>query len=218
MKYHVSFDLDFKRHKYPGKFIVFEGNEGSGKSKQVDKVAEILKKNGKKVIKTGEPTNGVVGKFIREKALAGKVKITSMTMQYLYTADRIEHVREIETYLKKGYIVLCDRYFWTTIAFGIGDLSNELKEKEDFYLSAFSRFLLPDATFYLDVDIKTAMSRIGASHKHKEIYDNKKSWLKIQKGYDFLIKKLPSIITRIDGTGTVDEVNGEILKKLKKIL
>ena len=65
MNYNVSFDLDFKRNEYPGKFIVLEGIDGSGKTLQSQLLADNLKNLGKKVYLTKNPTDSEIGKFIR---------------------------------------------------------------------------------------------------------------------------------------------------------
>ena len=56
MKYHIEFDLDFKRNPYKGLYIAIEGIDGSGKTTQVGKLAEYFEKQGREVLKTHEPT------------------------------------------------------------------------------------------------------------------------------------------------------------------
>lgn len=219
-KYHIEFDIDFKRNKYPGKFIVIEGNEGSGKSVQIESLFKSLQKEGYKVVRTKEPTDMPVGKIIRNEVLSGKIKVPPQTLQYLYCADRAMHLEKVEQLLKKGFCVISDRYFWSSVAYGTADV---WKDEDDFYLMAYSllsmyhRFLTPDITFYLHIDFKTAMKRIKASHKHKEIYDNEKMWPRIEKGYEFLLKKFPKEIVRINGDRSIDEVTKEMVKRIKKI-
>lgn len=223
MKHHLEFDVEFKENENPGKFIVFEGNEGSGKSVQVEKVVEKLQKEGLKVIKTKEPTDLPIGKFIREEVLTGKTQIPPISLQYLYCADRVMHVAEIEKLLKEGYIVVSDRYFWSSVAYGVADIGKEGVQDDEFYLIAFSilsmynRFLLPDLTIFIDVDLETAMKRISASKKHVEIYDNERMWKKIQKGYDFLLRKFPNQIISVDGTKSIEEISNEIIEKIKAL-
>lgn len=222
MKHHIGFDLEFKTHKYPGKFVVIEGNETAGKSVQVDKVFEKLKSQKFKVVITKEPTDSPIGKLIRG-VLSRKVKASTMALQYLYCADRVMHLKEVEKLLKEGYIVISDRYFWSSVAFGVADLGKEGAKEEEFYLIAFSilsmyhQFLLPDLTIYLDIDLKTAIQRLKQSEKHTEIYDNEIMWPKIQKGYDFLLRRFPNEITKIDGKRSVEEVTEDIVERIKKI-
>lgn len=220
MKHHIEFDLEFKRNNYAGKFIVIEGNEGSGKSVQIDNLLTALQKEGLKVVKTKEPTDMPAGKLIREEVLSGKIKVPPQTLQYLYCADRAMHLVEIEKLLAKGFYVICDRYFWSSVAYGAADV---WKDEGDFYLLAYSllsmyhRFLMPDITFFLDIPFKVAMKRIKASHKHKEIYDNEIMWPKIQKGYEFLLKRFPKELVKVDGDRSVEEITKEMFERIKKL-
>lgn len=215
MKYHVSFDIEFKTHNFPGKLIALEGNEGSGKTTQSHLVVEELKKRGLKAVTTKEPTDSVVGKLIRE-ILSNKVKAPRVSIQYLFGADRAIHQLEITEWLKKGYIVVTDRYFWSSVAYGISDMT----EIDDYYLAAFSllsfynRFIKPDMTFYLDVDMKTAFGRIGESKKHNEIYDNETMFPKIEEGYKFLLEKFPEEFEVVNTKKSIKEVTKEIVGKI----
>lgn len=219
MKYKVSFAIDFKRNKHKGKFIALEGIDGSGKTLQTEKVVKELKKRGyKKVISTKEPTDRIIGKFIKEDILTGKVKLPPVAIQYIFSADRSDHQKEIEDYLKKGYVVVTDRYFWSAVCYGIADLD----QIADYYLtvlsvlSPYNRFITSDATFFLDIPLKTALQRIGKSNKHNEIYDNEKKLKKIKKAYDFLIKRFPKEFTVVDGNKTVDEVTLDLVNRIEK--
>lgn len=218
MKYKVSFSIDFKRNKHKGKFIALEGIDGSGKTLQTEKVVKELKKKGYKVISTKEPTDRVIGKFIKNDILTGKVKLPPVAIQYLFSADRSDHQKEIEDYLKKGYIVVTDRYFWSAVCYGIADLD----QIADYYLtvlsvlSPYNRFITSDATFFLDIPLKTALQRIGKSDKHNEIYDNEKKLKKIKKAYDFLMKRFPKEFIVVDGNKIVDEVTLDLVKRIEK--
>ncbi|RJQ25808.1 dTMP kinase [Candidatus Parcubacteria bacterium] len=220
MKYHISFDIEFLKNPYPGKLIVIEGNEGSGKSTQVERLAEALREKDHKVFQTKEPSENPIGSFIREKILSGEIKVPPISIQYMYCADRAIHLEEIKDYLKNGHIVVCDRYFWSSVAYGIADLNGD----EDFYLlslailSPYHRFIKPDFTLYLEVSLEEAVRRINQSHKHKEIYDKKEKMEKIKKGYGSLIKRFPEEFVVIDGEKSMEEVSRAILKKLEKKL
>jgi dTMP kinase len=221
MKYKVSFSIDFKRNKHKGKFIAIEGIDGSGKTIQTEKVVKLLRKKGyKKVISTKEPTDRVIGKFIKEDILSGKIKLPPVAIQYIFSADRSDHQIEIENYLKKGYIVVTDRYFWSAVCYGIADLD----QVADYYLtvlsvlSPYNRFITSDATFFLNIPIKSALQRIGKSTKHNEIYDNEKKLIKIKKAYDFLIKRFPKEFIVVDGDKDVDLVTEDLVKRIEKKL
>lgn len=223
MRYHVEFDLDFKRNKYPGKFIVLEGIEASGKTTQV----ELLSKRIPKAITTKNPSDdNAIGTFIRNKVLAGKADIPPVAYQYLFAADREIQQVEIIGYLKKGKTVISDRYLWSSVAYGMADRQDlDYKDWENITLVAYSalsmyhQFLLPDLTVYLDITQNESVKRMKGSSKHTEIYDNLKMNIKIEKGYRWLLKKFPKEFTIVDGDGerTEDEITEELLGLINKI-
>ena len=98
-----------KKNLYSGKFIVFEGLDGSGQSTQSKLLAGFLKKKHYKVLLTKEPTpDSEAGKKIR-KILDKKLKVKPAAFQKLYAKDRKEHLgKEIVPALKKGKIVISE--------------------------------------------------------------------------------------------------------------
>lgn len=74
-KYHIEFDLDFLRNSYPGKFIVIEGIEASGKTTQVKKLGEVFPD----AILAKNPTDGEIGDFIRKRVLGGHSDIPPLS-------------------------------------------------------------------------------------------------------------------------------------------
>lgn len=214
-KYHVNFDIDFKRNEYPGKLIALEGLDGSGKTTQSSLVAKALEKLGHKVIQTKEPTDHPTGKFLRQ-ALSRELDIPPVAIQYLYGADRAVHQKEIIEYLKKGYYIVTDRYFWSSVAYGASDMGRIDDYQLAMYsmLSFYNRFLLPNITFYLKVSPSTGLDRIEETGKQKEIYENIEKLKKIEKGYDFLLQRFPDELTVIDAGKSVEKVTEDIIKKL----
>jgi len=223
MKHHISFDLSFKKNTYPGKFIVFEGIDGSGKTTQIEKVKEALFKKGTKdIVTTKEPTENIVGELIH-KILQKKVKVEKTSLQYLFCADRAMHLKEvIEPNLKEGRLVLSDRYFWSSVAYGLQDKGVLDYESLDSMLvlesilSMYDQFLLPDLTFYLNVSAETAFKRLKEKKK-LDLYEQKEKLVNIVKGYKLLIDKFPQNFIVIDGEKSEQEVTGEILSHLSTL-
>lgn len=228
MKYHIELDLDFKKNPYKGLYLAIEGIDGSGKTTQVEKLAQYFKSKGREVVKTAEPrkNKGVVGKLIKD-ILSSKVKVPFAAFQHLMSAERaIHHEELVLPSLKKGKVVITDRCFWSAIPYGILDLmKDEKKERYSFeigkvilvsqsILTMYHQFTLPDFTFFLDVSIDTAIKRIGKKTGRKELYEKKDKLEKINLGYKWLAKKFTKEITVIDGERSVEEVTGEIIKKL----
>src|SRR3989338_10636705 len=110
------------KSSYPGKFIVIEGLDGSGKSAQVELLVNFLKEQGKEVILTREPTlESEAGRQIKQ-ALLGEVKIAPLQLQALYVQDRKEHLEnKVVPALQKGVFVVSSRYAFSTFAYGASD-------------------------------------------------------------------------------------------------
>src|SRR3989338_4884308 len=107
------------KNPYPGKFIVFEGLDGSGQSTQAAPLRDFLIKNGHEVVLTKEPTkDSEAGKKIRE-ALGKNTEVSPMYLQGLFAEDRKEHLdKVIIPALMGGKTVISDRYFFSSFAFG----------------------------------------------------------------------------------------------------
>ena len=219
LKQHVEFDIEFRRNNFSGKFIVLEGIEASGKTTQVLRLGKALPD----VFLTKNPTDGQIGSFIRKEVLGGHTDIPPVAYQYLFAADREIQQQEIIKHLKEGKTVISDRYFWSSVAYGIAD--REGMDYENWenvslvalsLLSMYHQFLLPDLSIYLDISVEESSRRIKGSEKHTEIYDNHNMNLKIEKGYDWLIKKFPREISVINGEKDEEEITQEILKLIGK--
>lgn len=225
MKYHVEFDIDFKRNPYKGLYIVLEGIDGSGKTTQVDKLYEYFEEIGMPVVKTREPRKeeGIIGKLIQE-ILHGKEQIPSIAFQYLFSADREMHHEDlIIPALEEGKVVISDRCFWSAIPYGILDRGGKLDNNTANYmlvaqsiLSQYHQFIIPDVTFYLDVPLSAAMKRIQTSGSTHEIYEDKKKLQQVLLGYEWLLKKFPKELVTIDAQKSVEEVKEDIIGKLPK--
>jgi len=192
-------------NKYKGKFIVFEGIDGCGKSTQVKLLADYLKKQKKKVLVTDEPTKGPIGKLIRE-ALANKIKIDNLGLQMLFMADRSYHLEnEVIPYLKRGYIVIGDRYAFSTIAYG------GIKSDINWFIAANRYFLLPDFTFILKINPKQSLLRLKKSRSQLEIFEKIKILKKASNNYQ-KISKIFNNCYLIDGGKSIEEVFSQIKK------
>jgi len=143
------------------RFIVFEGIDGCGKSIQAKLLATYLERKGKKVLLTREPSDHKWGKKIRLLGRKkGANKITMKEWLRLYTLDRKEHLKkDILPALKKGEIVISDRYYHSTCAYQLG------KSK---WRSYAKQFLTPSITFIFNLPVSTALKRIEKDLKDKK--------------------------------------------------
>ena len=147
-----------------GVFIVVDGIDGSGKSEIVKMLHNYLFSKSKKyrILTTREPTNGIYGNKIREILKKEKDPVSnSRKLLELFVKDRKEHLEKtIEPFLRNSNehelnIVLCDRYYYSTIAFQ-GAQGLNIKE----LIIKNTSFLKPDIAFVLDINPDVAIKRI----------------------------------------------------------
>lgn len=224
MKYNVNFDIELKKNPYKGMYIALEGIDGSGKTTQVEELAKYFERKRKEVVRTREPRKeGIVGDIV-QKVLTGKLKMSSVGLQYLFSTDRVLHHEEvIIPALKKGKVVISDRCFWSAIVYGILDRTGGKYDLQsaDFMLMAnsilslYHQFMVPDYTFCLKIDLNTSLARISKKDDVKEIYEDKEKLRKVIEGYNWLSKKFSNEITVVNGEGQVEKVTKDIVVRIK---
>lgn len=198
-----------------GKFIVFEGTDGSGKTTQMSILAKKLEENGEKIFITAEPTVSLSGGILRE-ALSGLIKKTPSELAVLFALDRIHHnVNKhdgIEKMLSDGYTVLCDRYYYSSLAYQGGEAGYEWVRSLNIECKDIRR---PDLCIFLDVSPKVSMQRIEAGRRSKDIYETEGKLTKIREEFHRVISDLDDNITVINAEGTLDEVSERIYSAYK---
>ncbi|MBU0476782.1 dTMP kinase [Patescibacteria group bacterium] len=193
------------KNNYSGKFIVFDGLDGSGQSTQAEFLRDFLIKKGYQVILTKEPTlDSEAGKRLR-KILDKKEKISSKELQELFAKDRKEHLENlIIPALKEGKVVISDRYFFSSFAFGSSsglDLEWLIKINDE--------FLLPDLTFILKVSPEVCISRIIKRKKERTLFEEKQKLEKVWQIYKILPSRFKNIYI-IGGERPIKEISNEI--------
>ncbi|MCL4383259.1 MAG: dTMP kinase [Candidatus Marsarchaeota archaeon] len=191
-------------------FIVFEGIDGSGKTTQAELLYNYLKaKTRKKCFLTREPTDNKIGLFV--KSLIKKQEINPDTVELLFMADRAEHVREIKQAAKEKKIIICDRYYFSTIAYG-----SALGLKTEWLENTNKIFPEPDLTIIFDIDPKAALKRINSRKGNKQYFEKTEFLNKVRKEYKSLSKKYNNIfILNCNGNITIPEIHKQILNILK---
>ena len=201
-------------------FIVIDGIDGSGKSEIIKILHNYLFSKNKtfRILTTREPTNGNYGKQIREMLSKEKnPKSNSKKLMGLFLKDRREHLKDlIEPFLNRSNknelnIVLCDRYYYSTIAFqGAQGLDmNELIKKNKY-------FRKPDIVFILDVEPSLALKRI--KYRKKEKFEQLEFMKSIRTNFFRLPKLLKDNIKIIDASKSLKNVFSHIKKEIDKIL
>ncbi len=186
-------------------FIAFEGLDGSGSSTQSRLLAEKLEANGHAVFLTKEPTSdSPIGKLIRE-VLQHKWKCSPEGLQLLFSADRAEHLKsKIEPAIENGQIVITDRYFFSTIAYGalaVDDL--------DWLKGLSKHFRIPDITFLLKLDPKICIKRIQGRGSNFELFEQHEKLEEIWKTYEKTANEYPNFHI-IDARKSIEEVSEEV--------
>ena len=196
------------KNHYSGKFIVFDGLDGSGQSTQAGLLRDFLSGKSHQVVLTKEPTlDSEAGKKIRQ-ILNKKTWVAPMQLQKLFARDRQEHLEKvIIPALKEGKTVISDRYFFSSFAYGVAsglDLNWLIKINDE--------FLLPDLTFILKVSPEICHQRIEKRGRKKTLFEEKEKLTKVWETY----KILPSLFENvyiIEGEKPIKEVFYEIIKK-----
>lgn len=201
----------------PGLFITFEGVEGAGKTTQIGLVAQALRSEGHNVVLTREPGGSPLAERIRALILeAGEDQPEPRTEVLLLQAARAQHVEKfIKPHLENGDIVVCDRFYDSTIAYQIH--ARELDEE-------FTRLAIeyavdgthPDLTVVLDLDVEEGLRRQTARNRmeNEEVSFHKA----VRSGFLKQAAAEPGRIRVIDASGTVEEVHERVMAVLHGVL
>ncbi|MCL4307219.1 MAG: dTMP kinase [Candidatus Thermoplasmatota archaeon] len=143
-------------------FVALEGIDGSGKTTVSSRLREKLESDGIKVFLTHEPTfsvDSIAGKLVSQRDAESALKLF-----FMFTEDRYRHQAEISEKLDQGYLVLCDRYIYSSFAYQ-GSLLEGIfgtPERVVTWMSGVSEIIKirPDLNVYLDISADTAIKRI----------------------------------------------------------
>lgn len=208
-----TYKYNFPNNPYPGLFVVLEGLDGSGNSTQAKRIAAEIENQDVSVLLTKEPTSGPVGAMIR-MVLENRLEVDLQTLQMMFTVDRADHIRGdrgIVRYLKKGNVVISDRYLTSTLAFGFASGLDI-----EWLLAMQSKFFLPDKTYFLNVDPKVCIERIKKARPGFDLFEKEKNLEKVMEGYNVARKLLSRRMKVIDGEDRIEIITKKILTDLKK--
>lgn len=205
-----------KKNLYQGKFIAFEGLDGSGQTTQANLLKNYLIKQGFEVVLTKEPTkDNEAGKLINKTLRQGKNLSLEMleALQNSFARDRNWHQKnKIEPALKKAKIVITDRSQFSSFAFGAAsgvDLEYLIRINE--------KFIEPDLIILLKTSPKTSIKRIKKRGEKETLFEKEKQLEKVWAVYEKLAKRFKNI-TVVDGEKPIEEIHKKIKQIAKKVL
>lgn len=198
-----------------GYFITFEGSEGCGKTTQIEALAKALEAQGKTVLITREPGGTLIGEKIRNllQDPSHKNEISDMAELLLFSASRAELIASrIQPALKRGEIVICDRFYDSTYVYqGLGRaIGMEIVEQLN---QITVGTLKPDLTILLDLDAKVGIERAKSRQSGELDRIENESLVffeAVRNGYLELAKKEPERFKTIDGLLSVDAIKAII--------
>lgn len=193
-----------------GAFIVFEGIDGSGKSTHIRLLCHELRQQGYDVLRTSEPSRGRIGRFIREYVEHRRRRLSPEIEALLFAADRFEHVKQIiEPALKKGHIVISDRYLHSSLAYqGAEGVSPE-------WIREMNRFALePDLCILLDVRPETGLGRVR--RRRRTVFEVYTFQQRVRNLYLRFVEQ--GELVKVDADRLVDEVQKDITVLVQNLL
>ncbi len=199
-----------------GLFITFEGSDGCGKSTQARLAAQWLRDSGYEVVATREPGGCPISERIREIILDVKsVGMTDECEALLYAAARAQHVREvIEPAVKRGAIVICDRFVDSSVAYqGAGrGLGAQFVRRVN---EPAVQGRMPDLTLMYDLPPMKAMQRRLAVSEPDRMELEKQAFVeRVYQGYLNIAKEEPGRVVLIDGDRSIEEIEKDTRREL----
>lgn len=195
--------------------VVLEGIDGAGTTTQTARLAATLRKRGRDVHTTREPSDGPIGKLIREILGGRHQPVDATTMALLFAADRADHLqREVEPALKRGAVVISDRWYHSSLAYqGTG-------EERAWIRLLNGRARRPDLTILLEVPAEVGAERRAAAARPEELYDRLELQRRIAAGYREVVAELEGTerIVVLDGTRNPSAVAEDVARVVEGVL
>ena len=199
-----------------GKFITFEGIDGTGKSTQIRALAAVFAERGVRTVLTREPGGTPLGSRIRALLLDSAEPVAPLAELLLFAADRAQHVEQvIRPALENGGVVISDRYADATIAYqGGGRGFGETTVQQVIWLATGG--LRPDLTIFLDLPVEEALSRTterGHAGESANRMDREAAefYAEVRTAYLKIASAEPERFRTVDASGSLEEVHARIL-------
>ncbi len=202
----------------PGRFITFEGIDGSGKTTQIDALEKFLTDKGIEVVRTREPGGAPLSEKLRELILTEEMTITTETL--LFFAARAEHVaRTIRPALERGAWVLSDRFTDATYAYQVGAKgfpAEKCLELERWTLEGFA----PDVTVLFDLapEVAETRRRVRAGRTDRFEEERRDFFVRVRNAYLERAAAHPERYLVLDASEGPSEISNRLLKEAARWL
>jgi len=211
-----------------GLFVSLEGPDGAGKSTQRRLLAAALRKLGHKVVETREPGGSPLAEFIRALVLDPKHHgLTHRAELLLFEAARAQHVADtILPALKKGAVVLCDRFTDSTIAYQGYGRGADLKRLADLNRMA-SGGIAPELTFLLDCPAEVGLSRTARRMESQRPDESREDRFereeaefhaRVRRGFQEIAQSEPGRVRLLDARRSIEDLHAEICSAVEERL
>ena len=202
-----------------GKFIVFEGIDGAGKTTQVELLAQNLASLGREVSLSAEPTTLPSGKAIR-RALSGEEKKSECEMAAMFVLDRIAHNINSEIGIRalteRGIDVISDRYYYSSLAYQGTATDYDWVKAMNINSPEIRR---PDLCIYLDLLPEQSLERISRGRETVEIYENLEKLTAVRAKFLSVVEDLRrdgESIYVVNAARPAEDIANEIFEIVKK--
>lgn len=193
-----------------GALVAVEGIDGAGKSTQARLLADALRARGREVVLTKEPTDGPIGRRIRETARTGRLPPEEELA--LFLADRREHVDQlVRPAVARGAVVIVDRYFYSTAAYQ----GSRGLDPADILERNLAFAPVPDVVVLLTIEPAAGVSRVRGRDGAENHFERLADLVRCAAVFDALTR--PEIV-RVDGARPADAVHADVLAAVSRVL
>lgn len=206
-----------------GKFITFEGIDGSGKSTQLRMLAGDLRLRGIDCLTTQEPGGTPLGRKLREAFLETEETVTPMAELLAFAADRAQHVEFlIKPALAQGRVVISDRYADATFAYQGAGRGFEV-DKVNKVIELATGGLKPHLTIFFDITVEEAIRRMAdrdENHTKRNRMDEETAefYERVRNSYLGIAKREPKRFQIVDAMRAVEDIHAEVQKLVTRVI
>lgn len=190
-----------------GLFIVLEGIDGSGKTTLATSMKSILESEGYAVMITAEPTDGPIGRLLRSEQVD-----SPRAEALLFVADRACHTESMMASVEKGVVVICDRYYGSTLAYQSASSTEPVFDIGFLEMLNDRVISEPDITFVLDIDPEESLRRVDVRGEQKSKFERLEFQKRVRENYLRISEERGFHV--LDASGSPEEVCSMAMKQI----